>query len=87
MRHELAFRVKKNVKLHYSSQSPLKNEWVTPRYTTIYGKCRFCPSFAVNKVFTIKNNYDCLKQMRVIQGMLKRVSHLISKMTKVHIKA
>ena len=25
--------------------------------------------------------------MRVIQGMLKRVSHLISKMTKVHIKA
>ena len=89
MRHELAFRVKKNVKLHYSSQSPSRNGWVTPRCTTIPGKCKFfCPSYAVNnESHTIKNNYECLKLMRVIQGMLKRVSHLIGKMTKVHIKA
>ena len=35
----------------------------------------------------MKNNYECLKLLQVIQGLLKRVSHLIGKMTKVHIKA
>ena len=35
----------------------------------------------------MKNNYECLKLIRVIQGLVKRVSLLIGKMTKVHIKA
>ena len=68
MRHALAFRVKFNVKLHYSSQSPSMNVWVTPRCTTLFGKCRFfCPSYVDNnETITVKNNYECLKLMRVI---------------------
>ena len=66
-----------------------RTRWVTPRRTTIFGKCRFCPLYAVNNVSPQhkKNNCECLKLMRVIQGMLQRVSHLIGKMTNVHIKA
>ena len=82
-RHDLAFGVKKNDNLHYSSQSPSRNGWVTPRCTTIFGKCKFCPSYAVNNV---TSNCECPKLMRVIQGMLKKVSHLISEMTKDVIK-
>ena len=37
--------------------------------------------------FNIKNKYECLKLMRVIQRMPKRVSHLIGEMTRVAIKA
>ena len=49
-RHDLAFGVTKNVKLHYSSQSPSTDGLVTPRCTAILGKCIFCPSYAVNNV-------------------------------------
>ena len=50
-RHELAFGVQKNVKLYYRSESRSRNGLVTPRYTTIFGKCRFfCPSYAINNV-------------------------------------
>ena len=84
-RHDLAFGVKKNFKLQYISQSRSRNGLVTPRCTTIPGKCKFCSSFLVNNV-SQTTNCECRKLMRDIQGMLKKVSHLIGEMTKVVIE-
>ena len=58
---------------------------MTPRCTTILGKCKFCPSYAVN-IVSQTSNCECPKLMPVIQGMLKKVPHLISEMTKDVIK-
>ena len=82
--HDLAFG-EKNVKMYYRSQSRSRNGWVTPRCTTIFGKCKFCPSYAVNNV-SQTSNCEGPKLMPVIQGMLKKVPHLISEMTKDVIK-
>ena len=36
-------------------------------------------------IMQVKNNCDCRKLMRVIQGMLEKVSHLIGEMTSLEL--